>query len=54
MTNEIENIIKISTIRDVQIKLKKAELGGAIIPELVYELIEEVEADFIKLTKEDE
>lgn len=58
MTNEIEqrswftgestplHLIKISTLRDVQIKLKEAQLEGFVIPELVFEIIKNLEESY--------
>lgn len=43
MTDEIEHLIKISTLRDVQVKLKEAQLDGFVIPELVFEIIKNLE-----------
>jgi len=45
---EIEKLIQLSTIRDIEIKLKEAELDGTVIPEIVYEIIKEVEGDYKK------
>ena len=51
MTEEIEKLIKISTLRDVEIKLKEAQLEGLVIPEIVFEVIKEVEKE-LALEKE--
>ena len=48
MTNEIEKLIKISTLRDVEIKFKEAQLKGFIIPDLAYELLKELEDSYQK------
>lgn len=43
MEEEIERLIKISTLRDVEIALLKAKESGQIIPDTVFEIIQEVE-----------
>ena len=46
MTNEIEHLIKISTLRDVQVKLKEAQLEDMIIPQIVFEIIKNLEESY--------
>jgi hypothetical protein len=46
MNIEIEKIIKLQTIRDIEIALLKAQQEGYIIPELVYEIITKVEKSY--------
>jgi len=46
MEKELKNLIQKNTLRDVEIKLKEAQVGGAIIPDLVYELIHQVEDSY--------
>ena len=43
MNNQIENLIKKSTIRYIQIALMDAKLEGIIIPDVVFEIIQKVE-----------
>jgi ribosomal protein S1 len=52
MNKEIENLVKKSVIRDVQIALLNAKANDLIIPDVVFDIIEEVEARF--MTTEDE
>ena len=46
MNEEIEHLIKISTLRDVQVKLKEAQLEGFVIPENVFEIIKNLEESY--------
>lgn len=43
MDNEIKRLIKLSTIRDIEIALLKAKESGQIIPDTVFEIIKSVE-----------
>ena len=43
---KIEKLIQKNTLRDVELELKKAQLNGAIIPDLVYEIVHEVEDSY--------
>lgn len=43
MTKEIERLIKISTLRDVQLELKREQLDHQIIPDIVFEVIANLE-----------
>ena len=46
LKKEIRLLIQKSTLRDVEIKLKKARLNGMIIPDVVFELMREVEDSY--------
>jgi hypothetical protein len=48
MDKEIEMLIKINTLRDVEIKFREALLKGFIIPELVFEVMKDLEAGYRK------
>ena len=43
---EIEKLIKLSTLRDVQIKLREAQLDSFIIPDMVFEIIKDLEDEY--------
>ena len=43
MDKEIERLIKISTLRDVQIKLLDAKRDGQIIPAVCFDIISDLE-----------
>ena len=43
---QIETLIKISTLRTVEIKLRERELNGQIVPEIVYEVLKELEDEY--------
>lgn len=43
-----DKFIRLETLRDVEIKLREAELDGMIIPRLVYELLQQVEDSYDK------
>ena len=47
MDEEIKNLVRISTIRDVEIALLKAKQGGQIIPDIVLEIIRDIEKKII-------
>ena len=49
MNKEIENLIQKKTLRDVEIKLKEAQIEGFIIPDLVFEIISQVEDSYGKV-----
>jgi hypothetical protein len=46
MNKGIELLIKITTIKDIEIALLDAELAGETIPKLVYEIIRKVQASY--------
>jgi hypothetical protein len=46
MTNEIAHLIRISTLRDIQIKLKESQIENMIIPEVVFEIIKNLEDNY--------
>jgi hypothetical protein len=48
MTKKLEWLIKISTLRDVQLKLVEAQLENIIIPEVIYEIIKNLEDNYNK------
>lgn len=46
MNQDIKRLIQLSTLRDVQMKLKEEQLDGQIIPNVVFEAIREVEDSY--------
>ena len=46
MNKGIELLIKIITIKDIEMALLDAELAGETIPKLVYEIIRKVQASY--------
>lgn len=46
MNQDIKRLIQLSTLRDVQIKLKEEQLDGQIIPNVVFEAIRAVEDSY--------
>jgi hypothetical protein len=46
MTNEIERLIKISTLRDIQLELIKAQIDKMVIPEIVFEIVKNLEEKY--------
>lgn len=46
MNNEIRNLIRLNTIRDIELALLQQKEKGMIIPEVVFETIREVEASY--------
>ena len=47
MTNEIERLIKISTLRDIQLELMRAQvIDKMVIPELVFEIVKNLEEKY--------
>lgn len=46
MNKEIEILVKINTLRDMEIKFREAMLKGFIIPELVFEIMRDLEANY--------
>jgi len=46
MTNEIETLIKKSALRDVKIMLLNKKLEGMIIPDVVFEVLNNVEDSY--------
>jgi len=48
MEKEIEKLIKISTLRDVEIKIVEARLGGFIVPEEVITMLRDLEIEYRK------
>jgi len=48
MEKEIEKLIKIKTLRDVEIKMRKARLDGLIIPEETIVILRDLEIEYIK------
>ena len=49
---EIEFLIQKNTLREVEIKLKEAQIKGMIIPEVVFEIIHNVEDSYKPKTEE--
>lgn len=50
MNLELERLIKISTLRDVEIKLRQAQLENFIVPDNIFELLKEVEKTYDRTT----
>ena len=48
MTKEIELLIKKSTLRDVEIAVKKVQLDGEVIPDNVIEILRNLEKEYTK------
>jgi len=48
MEKEIEKLIKISALRDVEIKIKEAQLNDEIIPDNVIIILRELEIEYCK------
>jgi hypothetical protein len=48
MEKEIQRLIKISTLRDVQTELVRKQLDNLIIPEVVFEIIKNLEDQYNK------
>lgn len=51
MNNEklgLEHLIKITTLRDVEIGLNDRKIAGEIVPDNAYEVLRELEAKYIK------
>lgn len=46
MTEDIEKLCKKTAIKDVEIALHQASIAGSIIPEVVFEIISEVEKTY--------
>lgn len=46
---EIERLIQISTLRDIQIRLKEAQIAGMVISEIVFEIVKDLEDSYSKL-----
>lgn len=46
INNIIENKIKTLALRDVEIKLLDAQIKGIIIPEVVFEILKELEKEY--------
>ena len=47
MTNEIEHLIKISTLRDIQLELMRAQvIDKMVIPEIVFEIVKNLEEKY--------
>jgi len=51
MNKEIENLIKKSTLRDVELKILEAKTRGEIIPDNVITILRELEIQFNKELK---
>ena len=49
MTNKIELLIKKSTLRDVERKLKQRKLDGEVVPDNALEVLRELEDEYEKL-----
>lgn len=48
MDKEIEKLIKITTLRDIETKLLEAKLENYIIPDLVFEILKNLEDNYKK------
>ena len=48
MDKTIEQLLRIDTLRDLEIELKEAKLDGAIIPDLVFEIMKSLEDNYLK------
>mgnify|MGYP003704006879 CR=1 FL=1 len=46
MNKELELIIKKIVLRDVEIKLKEARLEGYVIPDMIYNILKEIEISY--------
>lgn len=46
MNKEIENLIQVSTLRDVEIKIKEAQIRGEVIPDNVIEILRDLEKSY--------
>lgn len=46
MTQEIERLIKVSTLRDVEITLRQMQLEGQIVPDNVFEALKQLEKEY--------
>lgn len=49
MDKKIENLIRKTTLRDVEIKLKYAMLEGMIVPDAVFEIMKNLEDEYNQL-----
>ena len=52
MDKQIRDLTRLNTIRDIELALMKSQNEGMIIPEIVYEVIKEVEASYNELPPE--
>ena len=48
MNKEIENLIKKSTLRDVEIKILEAQTKGEVIPDNVITILRDLEIEYGK------
>jgi len=46
MDKQIKRLVQISTLRDVQIKLLEAKQDGFIIPQIVFEIVRDLEDSY--------
>lgn len=48
MNKEIELLIKLSTLRDIEIKMREAQLEGEIVPDNFIEMLRDLEDEYRK------
>ncbi len=49
MNKEIELLIQKNTLRDLEIKLREALLNNSVIPDLVFEIMKNLEDSYLKV-----
>ena len=53
MTKEIEKLIRLTTLRDVEIKLREDQFNGFIVPERIIEVLKDLESEYKKKELQD-
>lgn len=48
MEKELQRLVQLNTLRDLEIKLKEAKLENYIIPDLIFEIMKDLEDSYNK------